>query len=754
MNQANLELRTLPRRGALALGLGAAVLASLFLSVPARAQDDSAAGYSFVRTLEGDATLAGSDLDGRTELEINQPLITGDRVYLERGSRAEIVLSDFNLLRLGGGAELVFASLAASPDGDSERTHLELINGELQIVLSADAARSSEPLRVETGNSTIYLHEAGSYLVTAEDSDWSEVVVRQGYAEVQTGRGSVVVQENEQAVIEGDSRPQTSVEAATSLASLERWGLELESEARYAGLDDVDDSLRYASSSLGQHGSWVEIERGRRAWRPRVEDSWRPYTHGTWRYTSIGYTWVSSEPWGWVPYHYGTWDYAPSYGWVWYPGRQFAPAWVYWYWGPDYVGWCPTGYYSNYYARHYRRDDWRHDGWRHGSRSGIYGRAGGDWDRFADWSFVPTQRFGRRDQARYTRPSLAYRQQGGARLAEGVITSDTRGLNRAVIEKPVEVERVLRTRPGANNGAGVSNGQLLDLNDFVARRELKPEVEARLVETKPARTVTTRPGVVRNGNEGRVGGQATVGQPQVKPVEGRVAVPRATDRPTLERRPGVGSPSVSKPVVTPSDRKPADQPTITRRPGVSRPPNAPRSGGSVPEVSVPANRPSPGNQKEPEARIERRPARPSVLPQGRPAAPPATTPQVTRRPAAQPEAAPPAARIERRPSTPRPETTKPVEAPAVRMERRPSAPPAAPPVVRNPTPAEKPSGTVRSTPRPAPPPSSAPSVSSRPGSAQRQTPAAKPAAPPQQQSGDRSPRRRPDPPKEDKEGDG
>ena len=35
------------------------------------------------------------------------------------------------------------------------------------------------------------------------------------------------------------------------------------------------------------------------------------------------------------------------------PGAEYSPAWVYWNYTPDWVGWCPIGYYATYY-RHAR----------------------------------------------------------------------------------------------------------------------------------------------------------------------------------------------------------------------------------------------------------------------------------------------------------------------------------------------------------------------------------------------------------------
>jgi hypothetical protein len=58
----------------------------------------------------------------------------------------------------------------------------------------------------------------------------------------------------------------------------------------------------------------------------------------------FGWTWVPYESWGWAPSHYGRWGFTNALGWYWIPGATWAPAWVSWAVGGDYVGWCPLGY--------------------------------------------------------------------------------------------------------------------------------------------------------------------------------------------------------------------------------------------------------------------------------------------------------------------------------------------------------------------------------------------------------------------------
>jgi hypothetical protein len=95
---------------------------------------------------------------------------------------------------------------------------------------------------------------------------------------------------------------------------------------------------------LEPYGDWMETGDYGYVFQPRQATQsrdWRPYTNGHWVYTDAGWTWISDEQFGWAAYHYGRWVRLRSVGWVWVPGEQWAPAWVSWRKGDDYVGWAP-----------------------------------------------------------------------------------------------------------------------------------------------------------------------------------------------------------------------------------------------------------------------------------------------------------------------------------------------------------------------------------------------------------------------------
>jgi len=100
--------------------------------------------------------------------------------------------------------------------------------------------------------------------------------------------------------------------------------------------------ISYFYDNLAPYGEWFPEPSYGWCWTPYdVSADWRPYSDGHWEYTDYGWSWASNEPWGWAPYHYGRWFFDDSYGWVWVPGTEWAPAWVAWRYSDDYVGWAP-----------------------------------------------------------------------------------------------------------------------------------------------------------------------------------------------------------------------------------------------------------------------------------------------------------------------------------------------------------------------------------------------------------------------------
>jgi hypothetical protein len=116
-----------------------------------------------------------------------------------------------------------------------------------------------------------------------------------------------------------------------------------QSDDSFADRGPTFDDFRN-DSELSWNGEWIRTPEYGTVWRPRrMSDDWQPYVYGRWVWTQAGWAWASDEPFGWAVYHYGRWAWSPAFGWMWVPGRIWAPAWVSWRWSDGYAAWCPLG---------------------------------------------------------------------------------------------------------------------------------------------------------------------------------------------------------------------------------------------------------------------------------------------------------------------------------------------------------------------------------------------------------------------------
>jgi hypothetical protein len=535
---------------------------------PNDAPNDAPAGsaYGYLRRVEGSATLTqayasrlgsappnpGLAAEAGVPAQVNQPISVGDALTVPARGHVEIVLPDHNILRLDGETQVVFSHLANSADPAGRQdtsTELRLDEGNLQLVVTGDSVGQQMPT-VLTPNASIYIQALGSYRITTDSGTFSEIVARRGAAQVVAERGDRTVHAGEEAIVDnrtagGGRRPGLDP-SATALAvrqagaydSLEGWGRQLDAEPRVAASTYVDPSLAYEAAPLDRYGHWTQVD-DRRYWQPNdVDSGWTPYYDGSWSSTASGLTWVSNEPWGWVPYHYGSWEYLPDHGWGWRPGAVYSPAWVYWYWGPSHVGWCPIGYYSGYYGNAFSA----------GFRFGLYGWAGGSWGSFAHWNFVPFDHFWGRDWNRWAvgRGWGGVGGRGGwgafpgGVLARGLITTTTRGLAAALRGGPghlglgLNAAGAMRFLGGRDGGFGRAGGRLPDVTPFIGRQAHLPAQVAHAVGARG-----------RDGGFGRDGGRmADAGYAHPAPARPQTASPY---RGTAAGRTMQGQSSVTRP---------------------------------------------------------------------------------------------------------------------------------------------------------------------------------------------------------------
>jgi hypothetical protein len=391
----------------------------------AQRQDSRRSGYSYIRGLVGDVTVA-SRWNGRVDARRNMPISAGDEMIVAEAGRAEIGLADGNILHVGGGTRVRFDSLYAQQGEDADFSAVRVLEG--SVVLAATGASEEEIPRVDTEDATVYLSAGSRVRVNVDSRRGTVVIDRYGNVDVKTPAGSyklragqyLTAREDEEAQIERGSfsRDRFDIWAADRLEQL--------SETRSVSARYVD--TEYAGYN-NTYASYV--------WSPRVDAGWAPYSVGSWYYTPAGLTWWSGDPWGWQPFHYGNWFFDAAVSrWCWSPASVYSPAWVYWAYSPGYVGWCPIGWYSGFspwWDNYYRRWGW--------NRPNVYLAVHGTFNPrqvdFRGWNFQNSGGFAGRGRAEVI---------PGSRLGERL------GGQVAISSRPI----VVPARPGEGREA-VSN---------------------------------------------------------------------------------------------------------------------------------------------------------------------------------------------------------------------------------------------------------------------------------------------------------
>jgi len=326
-------------------------------------QEDVYSG-SFARLsyVKGDVYIQRAGDLGYEEGTINLPLVQGDKLGTRDG-RAEIHLGNRNYLRVDRYTQVDFARLPAR-EGDPISLHL--LSGNLYLRMNS--LLQERGVEVHTPDGSFYLLEEGLYRWEVSENQETALFVLEGSVEAAGEEGSELVRAGERVVVAGGyfvSSPEYMY--AGEEDSFAGWSRERDAfYSRYVRRTYLPSDLYAYEAELAYYGQWVYERPYGYVWVPRVyHRTWRPYYNGRWVwYPVIGWTWVSYEPWGWCVSHYGRWHWRLGLGWYWIPTRRWGPAWVHWYSGYDYIGWCPLSYYdypvviinNRFYGRYHYRD--------------------------------------------------------------------------------------------------------------------------------------------------------------------------------------------------------------------------------------------------------------------------------------------------------------------------------------------------------------------------------------------------------------
>jgi hypothetical protein len=464
-------------------------------------------------------TIVKSGDDGREiDAHRNLPVYPGDEIITARRGRAEIRLSDGNILGIDRTTALRLRSILDSYEGDASETVAELRYGKAAIHRT-DLGR--EHVRLDTDNASYVAEHEGLYSVETDSRGRDRVTVFDGSVEVRTPTRSTRLRNGESATIDQDGVYDLTGDQRDSADDFERWFLKRAERFGSFNSRYVDRRLGYWTDDLDEYGSWVMVSGIGWSWRPIVSVGWRPYYHGYWHNRGGCLTWVSYDPWGWGPYHYGRWAFDPGFGWVWVPGYGYSPAWVYWMYGPSYVGWAPAGWwdcYRPYYNWAYNRNHgWARPGF------GWYGRVRTNDFDLRPWTFVDSGVLisNRIDRAALTTDIIKQRL---SRTPDGYATISG-GAGRMTREELRDPAEAIRRRSLDGRLTGRETGAPpTDITPFIRRdADVAGSIRDRIVRGRDASTSTVVGGVT--GPSRNVGGLAPIGRGNVAPIGGGSIAP-------------------------------------------------------------------------------------------------------------------------------------------------------------------------------------------------------------------------------------
>src|SRR6267142_4959057 len=328
------------RKSALLLLLGLVVASAI--TVPATSiadTDDPPTRVARLGYLEGSISFQPGGTEEWVAAPLNRPITTGDQIWSDRASRAELQL-DGSALRLSSNTAVSFLNL-----GDNV-SQIQLSVG--AVLVRVRRLDDNETYEIDTPNLAFSVLQPGVYRITVDEAGTTTAInVRSGQGEVTGAGGAYSVYANEYDVFSGtDELVENSQPYGPEPDSFDAW-----SQGRDSRWDN-SGSARYVSSDvvgyedLDGQGAWESTPDYGNVWFPRsVEPGWAPYHDGHWSYIEPwGYTWVDDQRWGFAPFHYGRWiSVRGAWGWVPCPPRAYGAVYVRPVYAPALVAWVGVG---------------------------------------------------------------------------------------------------------------------------------------------------------------------------------------------------------------------------------------------------------------------------------------------------------------------------------------------------------------------------------------------------------------------------
>jgi hypothetical protein len=301
-------------------------IAAFALVAAGAAMADPPARVARLTQLSGTITFSPAGEDEWAFAQANRPIISGDRLWADTASHAELQIGSA-ALRLGNQTSVEVLTL------DDVTAQVQLAQGTLN--LHVRRVYADQVFEVDTPNLAFSVRRPGDYRIDVDPAGNTTVLrVRSGEGEAWGENAAYIIGAGQQYTFVGEGLRDYSTDALSPPDAFDQWAFERDRREEAAVSASFVPPDLVGSSDLDQYGSWRNVEGYGNVWVPTsVVAGWSPYHYGRWAWIEPwGWTWIDDAPWGFAPFHYGRWAYL-SNRWCWVPGPVavrpvYAPALV------------------------------------------------------------------------------------------------------------------------------------------------------------------------------------------------------------------------------------------------------------------------------------------------------------------------------------------------------------------------------------------------------------------------------------------
>jgi Family of unknown function (DUF6600)/FecR protein len=286
----------------------------LLFALPTLTFADSQIRMVRLSQVDGNVQIDRNSGNGFEKALPNMPITQGVRLQTGSNGRAEVELEDGTTIRLGPETRMSFPVLVLRDSGARASTAQLTLGTAYFNVLH----KKKEEMRVAFAHQSIDVDRQVRFRVSV-DLAKAKVSVFKGELKLPTAVETTTLKKDETTTFDLVDEKQVATAKGIDTLPTDNWDAERsEFQKQYAG--SVYGSTPYgAAPDLAYYGQYSFVPGSGLLWQPfGVGAGWNPFMNGGWVWdASMGYTWMSMDPWGWIPYHYGNWTYVNGYGWGW-----------------------------------------------------------------------------------------------------------------------------------------------------------------------------------------------------------------------------------------------------------------------------------------------------------------------------------------------------------------------------------------------------------------------------------------------------